>query len=174
YKVFSNIPFNLTSEIIHKLTEVLNPPGDIYLIVQKEAALKFLDKTLASLLLKPDFNLEIIHKFNRKDFQPTPRVDSVMLRMIKRKVPLITEADKSHYRDFVVYAFDKWRLVSKNLGFKKLTSPTLLSFDRWLEIFKKKNLKESLFLGSYKNWLKQQQKLKKIHRTRLDVDWKQK
>lgn len=80
YKVFSNIPFNITSAIIKKLTEAKNLPIDIFLFVQQDAAKKFLgapsDKeTQYSLLLKPTFELSIIHQFKRNDFKSCPMQD---------------------------------------------------------------------------------------------------
>ena len=44
YKVFSNPPFHLSSKIIHKLIESDNPPESFYLILQKQFALKLLNK----------------------------------------------------------------------------------------------------------------------------------
>ena len=41
YKIFANIPFDLTAEIINKLTMASNPPTVSYLIVQEEAARKY-------------------------------------------------------------------------------------------------------------------------------------
>ena len=38
YKVFSNIPFNTTTDIIDRLLDNSNPPLETYLIMQKEAA----------------------------------------------------------------------------------------------------------------------------------------
>src|SRR3989344_6337013 len=38
YKVFSNIPFSITGEIIRKLLLAPHPPSDSYLILQSEAA----------------------------------------------------------------------------------------------------------------------------------------
>ncbi len=87
YKVFANIPFNITSAIVSRLTTAPVPPDDTYLIMQKEAAEKFLGEpyeSLYSLLLKPCFALEILHRFQRNDFAPGPRVDVVMLRLSKR------------------------------------------------------------------------------------------
>ena len=40
YKVFSNIPFQITADIIKKITEDNNSAEEIFLIVQKEAAKK--------------------------------------------------------------------------------------------------------------------------------------
>ena len=34
YKVFSNIPFNITSAVINRLTQTNNPPQDSFLIIQ--------------------------------------------------------------------------------------------------------------------------------------------
>ena len=49
YKVFANIPFNVTSAIVATLTEAEHPPEDTYLIMQKEAAEMFLGKPHESL-----------------------------------------------------------------------------------------------------------------------------
>jgi 16S rRNA A1518/A1519 N6-dimethyltransferase RsmA/KsgA/DIM1 with predicted DNA glycosylase/AP lyase activity len=38
YKVFANIPFNITSAIVSRFTTAPVPPDDTYLIMQKEAA----------------------------------------------------------------------------------------------------------------------------------------
>lgn len=40
YKIFSNIPFQITADIIRKLTDDVNPPSDINIIIQREAAKK--------------------------------------------------------------------------------------------------------------------------------------
>lgn len=82
YKVFSNIPFFHTANIIHKLLDNTNPPEDCYLIVQKEAGEKYAGipaDTLSSLLLKPVYWIDIIHYFKSEDFFPTPAVDIVLL-----------------------------------------------------------------------------------------------
>lgn len=89
YKVFSNIPFNITAAIVKKLTEAKNLPIDIFLFVQLDAAKKFLGapsakETQFSLLLKPVFDLSITHQFRRNDFRPTPNVDIVLLRIKKK------------------------------------------------------------------------------------------
>jgi 16S rRNA A1518/A1519 N6-dimethyltransferase RsmA/KsgA/DIM1 with predicted DNA glycosylase/AP lyase activity len=42
YKVFANIPFHITGDIIRKLLECDAPPEDCYLLVQREAAGKYL------------------------------------------------------------------------------------------------------------------------------------
>ncbi|MGH2544062.1 MAG: rRNA adenine N(6)-methyltransferase family protein, partial [Ardenticatenaceae bacterium] len=67
YKVFANIPYNQTAAIIRKLVGAPTPPEDAYLIVQLEAAKRFAggpyaQETLASLLLKPWWHVEIARR----------------------------------------------------------------------------------------------------------------
>ena len=190
YKVFSNIPFNITSAIVTHLTSATVPPDDAYLIMQKEAAEKFLGQpgeSLYSILLKPSFELELLHYFRRSDFAPAPRVDVVMLRLRKRGPPLIARSDTSLYRDFVVYSFTapqpslrhtfksiftphQLKYLSHNLHIDFAGTPTSLYFEQWLSLFHSfKQLASpqatSIIYGS-ERWLRQQQAgLDKVHRT---------
>jgi len=45
YKIFANIPFHLSSPILHRITEADNPPTATYLIVQKQFANKLLPES---------------------------------------------------------------------------------------------------------------------------------
>src|ERR671910_3885286 len=65
YKVFANIPFNITAAIVGKLTSGTSPPVDTYLAVQREAASRFLgspQETLVAVLLKPWFEPTVVHR----------------------------------------------------------------------------------------------------------------
>lgn len=44
YKVFSNIPFNITSQVIRKLVFSPNPPLDCYIVVQKETVERYIGR----------------------------------------------------------------------------------------------------------------------------------
>lgn len=192
YKVFANIPFNITTAIVTRLTAAEYPPEDAYLAMQKEAAEMFLGKpreSLRSVLLKPWFEMEIVHRFRRKDFVPEPQVDVVMLRLRKRGPPLVYRADRQCFHDFVVYGFTTWRPtlgsilkgvftgqqlkhIRKELGFDLESTPTSLTFEQWLNVFERfKNVgnKQAMHMiaGSEKRLTQQQKRLQKVHRTRL-------
>ncbi len=105
YKVFANVPFNCTAEIIRRLTETRHPPDDIYLAVQQEAAERFLGRpreSLRSVLLKPWFEPSLAYRFRQADFVPAPQVEVVMLRLRKRGPPLIQASRAQLYRDLVI------------------------------------------------------------------------
>jgi 16S rRNA A1518/A1519 N6-dimethyltransferase RsmA/KsgA/DIM1 with predicted DNA glycosylase/AP lyase activity len=161
YKVFANIPFSITGEIIRKLLNHLTPPSDCYLIVQSEAAQKFIvnpqTNTMAALLYYPWWNIQITYKFSRSDFQPIPKVNSVLLHLSPRLRPLIPIHHKAVYYDFVAYCF------VHNPGAKFIPPP------EWLAKFKhnRQNIK-----GAYAKLLREQSCLQKIHRTRTDKNWR--
>lgn len=199
YKVFSNIPFNLTASIIKKLIFANNHPLDSYLFIQKEATNKYLGQpyskeTQTSILIKPWFELSIIHNFNRSDFKPVPKVDIVLLGIKTLEQPTISTDSKTVYQDFVSYTFNAWKpnvkealakvftaeqfqRLSKNLKFPISAKPSSLSFEQWLGLFNYfqaniSELKKLVVRGSYQKLLKQQAGLSKINRTRNDVNWR--
>lgn len=192
YKVFANIPFNITSAVVTHLTSATVPPDDAYLIMQKEAAEKFLGQSRESLygiLLKPSFELSLHHHFRRSDFTPAPRVDVVMLRLRKRGPPLIPRSDASLYRDFVVYSFTapqpslrhtfkdiftphQLKYLSSSLHIDFDGTPTFLCFEQWLSLFYSfKQLASrraiSIIHGSERRLRQQQARLDKVHRTSI-------
>lgn len=192
YKVFANIPFNITKAIVTQLTTTEYPPEDAYLVMQKEAALMFLGKpheSLYTVLLKPWFEGEIVHHFRRRDFVPEPRVDVVLLRLRKRGPPLMSRADRQCFRDFVVYAFTAWRptigdilkgiftwrqlkYLNREAGIDLSATPTMISFEQWLTMFayfKDVGNEQAMqaIAGSERRLMQQQKRLQKIHRTRL-------
>ncbi|MDE6219365.1 MAG: hypothetical protein K2G51_02855 [Lachnospiraceae bacterium] len=64
YKVFSNIPYFITTQIVEKLTRVSNAPADIWLVMEKGAAKRFMGvpkETKKSLLLKVNWTVAIVY-----------------------------------------------------------------------------------------------------------------
>lgn len=111
YKVFANIPYSITTQIIEKLTNAINQPTDIWLIMEKGAAKRFMGvprETGKSLLLKVNWEMEILWYFRREDFHPRPSVDSVLLHFSRKAVP---DLDKKMY-----YAFEKFIKHSLQYG----------------------------------------------------------
>ncbi|MFS8130787.1 MAG: ribosomal RNA small subunit methyltransferase A [Candidatus Dojkabacteria bacterium] len=154
YKVFSNIPFNLTSEIVRKLFLGRNPPKDTYLIMQKEAAWRLIGDYLDTsrflgLLIKPFFKMEIVHNFERDDFSPMPAVDIVLLRFEKKKYPEIQKEERDSFYDFVTYAFANYK------GHAKTSFNRLFTFEQFKRISTdlKINFAKSIADIRYAQWI---------------------
>lgn len=160
YKVFSNIPFSITGEIVKKLLLSNNPPDTCSLVVQKEAAEKYMvnqrKNSMLSVLFYPWFDFTISYIFKRTDFKPTPSVDLCLLQINKRPIPLILGDGMSKYRDFVVFKFTKCRAVG---GWPVA---------QWLNSY----IKDVHCRGSFLKWQTEQSKIEKIHRTRTDKNWR--
>ena len=91
YKIFANPPFHLSSKILHKLDEAPNPPDAIYLILQKQFALKLLnnDRHYTSQLGKQLFvhyEPRIRLPLKPQYFTPPPAVPTVLLELKRRGV----------------------------------------------------------------------------------------
>lgn len=156
YKLFSNIPFNATAAIVRKVLYSDSSPSDAYLVMQREAAGRFggfPTETQTSVLAKPNWSMEMVHAFNRKDFDPPPSVDVCLLRFKRRETPIIERSKRGQYAAFVRYGFGRWKQNLKltfkpvftyaqwkrlagDLGFAIDAKPTDLSFEQWCKLFK--------------------------------------
>jgi 23S rRNA (adenine-N6)-dimethyltransferase len=192
YKVFSNIPFNYTADIINKLTSASNLPTDIYLIMQEAAAFRFAgqpyqDNSLASTLIGIDFTVEVMRKISRESFEPRPNVEIVFVHFAKHQTPRMLSEERQLFRDFVVYGYTKWT-PSVLESFKEVftnrqrsiigksqkligVKPTELTTDQWIGLFKTfrqyvSEDKKDLVHGGEERLKQKQSKLEKSYRTR--------
>ncbi|MDR2606063.1 MAG: rRNA adenine N(6)-methyltransferase family protein, partial [Oscillospiraceae bacterium] len=104
YKVFANIPFNLTTEIVRKLNNPRNAPAEAWLVMEKGAAKRFMGKpfeSVMSLLIKPFFDTEIVYHFCRNDFHPAPSVECVLFHLKQKEIPDIKPSEVQSYSRFV-------------------------------------------------------------------------
>ncbi len=193
YKVFSNIPFNITAEILSKITNLDNPSEDSFLIMQEEAAKKYAgfpyyNESLRSLMLKPYFEFKILYKFKNTDFSPIPKVNIVLLQIKKRDKFLIDKKENKKYADFISYTFsqhgknlkerlsriftvEQFKRLSQELKFNILIRPVELNFEHWLGLFNYytkgvSREKQALIEGANNKLISQQKKLDKVHRNR--------
>ncbi len=196
YKVFSNIPFVHTADIVNKLLYASNPPEDCYLVVQKEAAEKYAGfpaDTLASLLIKSLFWVDIIYHFKREDFRPVPSVDIALLQAEQRKSRLLPDRHYELYRDFVifcrqgksrtikkalkqVFTYSQLKQLSRTLTIDYRSSPVSLNFMQYLGLFQfylsqNPGNAELLIKGAGDRLHKQQVNRVKTHRTRKNRYW---
>lgn len=189
YKVFSNIPFNMTADMVRKLLEAPNAPDASYLILQTAAAAKFTAtphgaNTQAAILLYPFFDAQIAAKINRHNFWPTPHVDAVLAAFIQRPEPLIESADRQLYRSFVAYGFNQWKptlaeslasiLPAGPLEAVSSLKPSEVPAEQWLalfEAFKKSGTERQrqLLRGTAQRVTANSSSLQKRHRTQPGV-----
>lgn len=197
YKVFASIPFEITSDIMTKITGS-RLPTEAYLIMQMEAARRFAGhpydrESLRSLLIKARFELAILHAFRRTDFWPTPKADVVLLRLRKRCRPILAAEEDRKYRDLLCFAFSEQgpdvaaRLgriltsrqitrLARDSGFSVSARVVDLSFPQWVAVFRYYltgvvGRKQKLVEGAERRLFRRQAGLTKIHRSRARPGW---
>lgn len=192
YKIFSNIPFNMTTEILDKIFENYEVIDDFYIIMQKEAAERYIgtpQETFKSLIFKSVYSSLIIYEFKKSDFHPIPNIDIVLAHFHKKEYSDIKNASVTMYLDMLAYIFNEkgstFKEKSKSVftyeQLKRLSKPIKLNinttissitYTEWISIFNcyrqfVQEDKKSLIKGSFKRQKENQKKLEKIHRTRI-------
>ncbi len=88
YRVVANLPYYITSKIIRLLLETKYPPQEMVLMVQKEVGERIValdaKESILSISVKFYAEPEILFYVPREKFLPVPEVDSVVIK-IKRK-----------------------------------------------------------------------------------------
>lgn len=155
YKVFSNPPFMILSQLVKKFAFAPNSPTEMYVFMQKEAYRRLSGKpqeNQLSILLKTWYRIKELHQFKPTDFSPVPSVNVALIAFYKRAVIAIDETEKANYTQFVAYGFqqqkanlaknfgrifthDQWKRLSETLGFALDCQPTNLTPDQWVGLF---------------------------------------
>ncbi|MDW4144934.1 23S ribosomal RNA methyltransferase Erm [Staphylococcus saprophyticus] len=131
YKVFGNIPYNISTEIVKKILYEGNAEYN-YLIVEYGFAKRIMDKRRAlGLLLLTKLDVEILKVIPNTYFHPKPRVESALI-LLKQHKSLIQKRDKKLYQFFVY----KW----VNKEYKQLFTKN--QFNKALKNAKVKNINE--------------------------------
>ena len=144
YKVFANIPFHLSSPIVHKLTEAENPPSATYLIVQKQFAHKLLPNSdrftgQLGMMIGPTFGVRIRRPLKRTDYFPHPNVDTSLIEIKKRDEPFIPLEKMAEYRAFIEGCFSDPKIFKKTprreMGLADDIKPSEMKLHQWVELF---------------------------------------
>lgn len=144
YKIFANIPFNLSSDVVRKFTETDRPPKAIYLITQRQFAHKLVpgrDHFTSELgaEIGPLFTARIRKPLRRTDFTPPPAVDAVLLELKRREESLIDPAQIPAYREFVARCFAGQKFFGKTkraqAGISPELRPSQLTLEQWCRLF---------------------------------------
>jgi len=115
--IISNLPYNISSQIIVKLALLNKSPGKLILMFQKEFAKRLLDTKINSLnsLIRCFYDVKLSFNVSKNCFRPVPKVDSSVLVFSKKDKKLLIE---SEVNDFIVFKrnlFSHKRKSLKNL-----------------------------------------------------------
>jgi 16S rRNA (adenine1518-N6/adenine1519-N6)-dimethyltransferase len=132
YKIIANIPYNISSPILHKIPELSCPPDIAVLLVQKEVAERVVAHVgnLSVLAIRTQLFAEVSLgvKVAPEFFAPPPKVDSQVLILHSRAKNLLqkfTEHEKIADEKSFTKAF--WRLIESAFREKRKKLRTSLA-----------------------------------------------
>ena len=115
--VISNLPYNISSQIIVKLALLNKSPDRLILMFQKEFAQRLLDKRINSInsLIRCFYDVKLSFNVSKNCFRPIPKVDSSVLVFSKKNKRLIRENEVNDFIVFKRHLFSHKRKSLKNL-----------------------------------------------------------
>ncbi|HET6622358.1 MAG TPA: rRNA adenine dimethyltransferase family protein [Candidatus Saccharimonadales bacterium] len=144
YKIFSNIPFNLSAQVVRKFTTEDRPPKSIYLIVQKQFARKLVpgDTHFTSELsaeIGPLWTVRVRKPLKKSDFTPPPAVDTVLLEIKRREEPLMPLRQMNEYSQWIERCFAEQKyfvtLPLEKADVSRELRPSQLTLEQWLKLW---------------------------------------
>ncbi len=187
YIVFSNIPFNITSDLLEFLLNPYSGPQKAFLILQTDTLKSNLyngeeAETFKFLLIKPFYDLKVIHEFSPSDFTPVPGIDTALFSFQLRQYSLVERENYELYKDFLsfiskdrvgegvwtkIFSKPQLNILSKNKGLvtgKGLKSQSLFSIVEAFHFFITLKDKQFIVKDSFKKLREEQNKRESINR----------
>jgi 23S rRNA (adenine-N6)-dimethyltransferase len=156
FVVVANIPFNITTPILHRLLDDPTAPLQAaHLLVQKQVALKHARSTpttLKTLNWSPWYGFSASLELPADAFHPKPEVDACLMVAAKRVPPLVAPEHRHLFRAFVRRAFDgrgnrvgetlrpfftrtQLRRLARDNRFSLHCPPSMLTVHQWARLF---------------------------------------
>ncbi len=119
-KIVGNLPYNISTPLLFRLSEVADDVADMHFMLQKEvvermtARPKTNDYGRLSVMLQYFFEMETLIDVPPESFDPAPKVDSAVVRMIPVKHRIGEAQDFGHFARLVKQAFAQRRKTIRN------------------------------------------------------------
>ena len=115
--VVSNLPYNISSQVLIKLALMNIIPKQMILMFQKEFAIKLTDKKLNAInsIINCFYKIDIKFHVSKNCFKPIPKVNSSILKFEKLNKSLIRKNEIEDFIKFKRYLFSHKRKSLKTL-----------------------------------------------------------
>ncbi len=118
YKVVANIPYYLTSNLLRTLSESLNPPAMMVLLVQQEVAERLCavpgQMSVLAVSVQLYYTCELSVHVPADKFEPRPKVDSQVVVLRHHQKPLFKSLDNDKFFRIVKAGFGEKRKKLKS------------------------------------------------------------
>lgn len=163
YRVVGNLPYYITQAIIRMFLELLNPPKEMFFMVQKEVAERICagkgEMSVLSVAVQYYAKPEILFDVPKEVFEPVPKVESSFVRVARKmqngELRMRNEEKRNDFFRVVKIGFSARRktlannlanglqmdrkeieAILESLNLKKTTRAQELSVEEWKELTK--------------------------------------
>ena len=115
--IISNLPYNISSQVLVKLALLKNSANQLVLMFQKEFAQRLLEKNINSInsLIRCFYNIKLEFHVSKNCFRPIPKVNSSILTFSKKDKKLLKNDEINDFIIFKRNLFSHKRKSLKNL-----------------------------------------------------------
>ena len=136
FKIVGNIPFYITGYLLRILGELKNKPSLIVLTVQKEVAERICAEPPKMNLLAASVQFwaepKIVDYIPKTDFQPQPKVDSAIIKLVVSNQPLATS--ENYYKLIKILFKQPRKTILNNLASSGKNKEEIIKKLKTLEI----------------------------------------
>ncbi|MDO4998073.1 MAG: 16S rRNA (adenine(1518)-N(6)/adenine(1519)-N(6))-dimethyltransferase RsmA [Neisseria sp.] len=119
-KIVGNLPYNISTPLLFRLAEIADDVIDMHFMLQKEVVERMVaqpksnDYGRLGVMLQYFFEMESLIDVPPESFDPAPKVDSAVVRMIPVKHRIGEAQDFDHFAKLVKAAFSQRRKTIRN------------------------------------------------------------
>ncbi|OIQ83271.1 ribosomal RNA small subunit methyltransferase A [mine drainage metagenome] len=119
-RVVGNLPYNISTPLLFHLAQYAPLLRDMHFMLQREVVLRMVappgngDYGRLSVMLQYRFEMERLFDVPAEAFDPAPKVDSAIVRMIPRPVAALAARDQALFARIVSAAFGQRRKMLRN------------------------------------------------------------
>jgi len=120
-RIIGNLPYNISTPIIFHLVEHSQMIQDMYFMLQKEVVLRLAAKpdtsnySRLSVMAQYHFKVDALFLVPPESFDPIPKVESAIVRLIPHKDKSIKVDDEKAFAKLVTQAFSQRRKTLRNV-----------------------------------------------------------
>lgn len=113
YRLVANIPYHITSPLLHRFLGAEHPPELAVLLVQAEVAERVAagpgEMSYLSVFVQDLAEATVADRVPAAAFEPEPEVDSAVLRLVRRPTPIVPPGERETLHRVVQAAFRQRR-----------------------------------------------------------------
>lgn len=119
-RIAGNLPYNISSPLLFRLMEIADRVSDQHFMLQKEVVERMVANAggsafgRLSVMLQVRYEMRMLFEVPPESFDPPPRVDSAIVRMLPRPASLVPIAHSDAFARLVMQAFSQRRKMLRN------------------------------------------------------------